>query len=481
MTSHIRSIEDEINHHDGLGLAHLVRSGQVSASELLEAVIARTERVNPQLNAVASRLYEASAQAAETPRPGPFMGVPFAAKEIGAMIAGAPITSGSRSTAGAVAPFDNELVTRVRALGLNIFCTTTSPEMGLNFVTESELHGATRNPWRLELTPGGSSGGASALVAAGVLPLAHANDGGGSIRVPAALCGLFGMKSTRGRSPAGPIMEAFGGMVSDGVVSRSVRDSAGFLDGICAPELGAPYFAPPRERDFLSEVGRDPGRLRIALMRRVPGRQADPECIAAVEDAAALLAALGHDVIEDQPTYDFERVSHAHYRIAAATTGAMVQMMGAMRGVPVGEDELDVLTRIFLRQARVDGAIDYVQAVMTTREVGRQVSEFMQDYDVLLSPAVARLRVPVGELHFTDDTLSLEDIRNTLMDFATFTPVQNATGHPAASVPLFWTADGLPVGIQIAGRFGGEGVLFRLASQLEAARPWFTRRPPVHA
>lgn len=481
MSKHTGSIETELDRQDGLGLGHLVRSGQLSAAELLEAAITRAERVNPQLNGIATRLYEAARS--ELPRlaGGPFHGVPLPVKEMGAMIAGAPTTSGSRATAGAVAPFDNEIVQRFRAMGFNIFCTTTSPELGLNFVTESALHGATRNPWNPELSPGGSSGGSAAMVAAGVAPLAHANDGGGSIRVPASMCGLFGIKATRGRTPAGPLMEVFGGMVSDGAVSRTVRDSAAFLDGISAPELGAPYWAPPKTGSYLAEVGRNPGRLRIAMMRSYPGRAVDPECIAAVEDAAKLLADLGHEVVEDQPTVDFETLSRAHYRIAGATTGAMIEMMGGLRGRPVGEDELDALARIFLAQARADGSIDYAQAVMTTRQVGRQVSEFMERYDVLLSPTVARARVVIGEFDFTDPTVPLEEARNRLMDFATFTPIQNATGHPAASLPLYWTADDLPIGVQIAGRFGDEAGLLRLAAQLETARPWFGRRPTIHA
>ena len=481
MSEHIRSIEGELDRHDGLGLGHLVRSGQVSAAELLDASIARAERLNPQLNFIASPLYETARSQAPRLAGGPFQGVPFPVKEMGAMVAGAPTTSGSRATAGAVAPFDNEIVQRFRAMGLNIFCTTTSPELGLNFVTESVLHGATRNPWNPALSPGGSSGGSAAMVAAGVAPIGHANDGGGSIRVPASMCGLFGVKATRGRTPAGPLMEVFGGMVSDGAVTRTVRDSAAFLDGISAPELGAPYWAPPKTDSYLAEVGRDPGKLRIALMRRYPGRAVDPECVAAVEDAAALLAGLGHEIVEDQPAVDFEAMSRAHYRIAGATTGAMVEMMGGLRGRPVGEDELDALTRIFLAQARGDSAVAYAQAVMTLRQVGRQVAEFMEGYDVLLSPSVARARVEIGEFNFTDPALTLEEARNRLMDFATFTPIQNATGHPAASLPLYWTDDDLPIGVQIAGRFGDEATLFRLAAQIETARPWFRRRPAIHA
>ena len=481
MSQHLQSIEGELDRQDGLGLGELVRTGQISAAELLEAAIARAERLNPRLNFIATRLYETARAATSQIADGPFAGVPLPVKEMGAMIAGAPTTSGSRATAGSVAPFDNEIVQRFRAMGFNLFCTTTSPEMGLNFITESVLHGATRNPWNVELSPGGSSGGSAAAVAAGVAPIAHGNDGGGSIRLPASCCGLFGMKATRGRTPAGPLMEVFGGMVSDGAVSRSVRDSAAFLDGISAPELGAPYWAPPKADSYLAEVGREPGKLRIAFMRGYPGRQVDPECVAAVEDAAELLASLGHEVVEDQPLVDFDTMSRAHYRIAGATTGAMIDMMGVLRGRPVAEGELEALTRIFLTQGRAESAVDYAQAVMTIRQAGRQVAEFMQGYDVLLSPTVARARIRIGELNFTDPGLTLEEARTRLMGFATFTPIQNATGHPAASLPLYWTADDLPIGVQIAGRFGDEATLFRLAAQVEAARPWFQRRPAVHA
>lgn len=482
MNTHIQSIDGEIDRHDALGLAHLVRTRQVSASELLEAVIDRAERLNPQLNFIATRIYDQARAVAAKPRfTGIFAGVPLAVKELGAMVSGVATTCGSRMMAGAVAPFDNEFVIRLRAQGFNLFCTTTAPEMGLNFVTESALHGVTRNPWNPKLTPGGSSGGSAVLVASGVAPIAHANDGGGSIRVPASCCGLFGMKATRARTPTGPVMEVFGGMLSDNAVSRSVRDNAAFLDAISGPEVGSPYWAPPRAGPFLAEVGKDPGRLRIALMRNYPGRPVDPECVAAVEDAAALCASLGHEVIEDQPAIDFETMSRAHYLIAGATTSVMVDMIGGMRGQPVTDEELEVLTHIFVDQARRETAVDYARAVMTIREVGRQFSEFMQGYDVILSPTVALRSVEIGQFYFTDPKVTIEEIRNRLMAFATFTPLQNATGHPAASVPLYWTADDQPIGVQIGGRFGGEDVLFRLAGQLEAARPWCHRRPALHA
>jgi Asp-tRNA(Asn)/Glu-tRNA(Gln) amidotransferase A subunit family amidase len=482
MKTHIQSVEGELDRQDGLGLAQLVRTGQVSAAELLEAVIDRAERLNPELNFIATRIYEEARAVAAQPRfTGAFAGVPLPVKEMGAMIRGVPTTAGSRMMAGAVAPFDNEFVVRLRAQGFNLFCTTTAPEMGLNFVTESALHGVTRNPWNPKLTPGGSSGGSAAMVASGVAPIAHANDGGGSIRVPASCCGLFGMKATRARSPAGPMMEVFGGMISDNAVSRTVRDNAAFLDGIAGPEIGSPYWAPPMSGSYLSEVGKDPGRLRIALMRSYPGRPVDPECVAAVEDAAALCASLGHEVIEDQPAIDFDTMSRAHYLIAAATTGTMIDMVAGMRGQPVADDELEVLTRIFLNQTRRDSAVDHARAMMTIREVGRQFSEFMEGYDVILTPTVARRSIEIGEFYFTDPTATLEEIRAKLMGFATFTPLQNATGHPAASVPLYWTDDDLPIGVQIGGRFGGEDLLFRLAAQLEAARPWFGRRPAIHA
>lgn len=482
MSTNLQSVDVELDRQDGLGLAQLVRSRQLSALELLEAVIARAERLNPQLNFIATRMYDrARATAAEPRFSGAFAGVPLAVKELGAMVQGAPATAGSRLMAGAVAPFNNELVGRLRAQGFNLFCSTTSPELGLHFVTESALHGITRNPWNPALTPGGSSGGSAALVASGVAPIAHANDGGGSTRVPASFCGLFGMKATRARSPAGPMMEVFGGMVSDSAVSRSVRDSAAFLDGISGPEVGSPYWAPPKAGPYLAEVGQDPGRLRIALMRGYPGRPVDPECVAAVEDAARLCEELGHDVVDDQPAIDFDTMSRAHYLIAAAATAAMVEMIAGMRGQAVKEDELEPLTHMFLSEARRTSAVDHARAIMAAREVGRQFSLFMEGYDVLLSPTVARRSVEVGEFQFTDAGGALEDARVRLMSFANLTPLQNVTGHPAASVPLFWAADGHPIGVQIGGRFGREDVLFRLAGQLEAARPWRHRRPIVSA
>jgi len=464
--------------HDGLGLAGLVRQGEVTALELLEAALARVEQHNPQLNAVVTPLYDAArAQIARGLPPGPFQGVPFLVKELVASVVGAATTSASRLYANQMPAADSEIVVRWRRAGLVLAGKTNSPEFGLSPETESLLYGITRNPWRLDLAPGGSSGGAAAAVASGMVPLAHATDGGGSIRIPASCCGLFGLKPTRARITAGPEGgEGLNGLAIQHAVSRSVRDSAALLDAIAGPMPGDPYLAVPPERPYLEEVGRSPGRLRIAYAKTAPtGVPLDPACVAAVEDAARLCEQLGHHVEEAAPDFDAPGLQRGFEMLFAANT--MANIARVTGGAMPGRDLVEPMTYALAELGRTFSAAEYILNLHSLHRQSRRIAGFFERYDIWLTPTLAQTPRPIG--HFD---IGSGDVRAWLAKLATFIPFtypMNITGQPAASVPLYWTADGLPVGCQFAARYGEEGLLLRLCAQLEQARPWFDRRPPL--
>jgi amidase/6-aminohexanoate-cyclic-dimer hydrolase len=465
--------------HDALGLAGLVAKGEVGPQELLDLAFERVQQVNPALNAVIALDHDRASQAIARGLPdGPFRGVPFLLKDLYTDMTGWPLTNGSRLYADYVPDHDSTLVERYQQAGLVIFGRTTSPEFGLTATTESRLHGATRNPWNTEHSAGGSSGGSSAAVAAGVLPMANASDGGGSIRIPASCCGLFGLKPTRGRTPAGPDRgEGWGGMSTVHAVSRSVRDSAALLDATAGPDTGAPYWAEPPSRPFAEEVGADPGRLRIALQTGAfNGAPVHPDCQAAVEDAAKLCESLGHHVEEAQLPIDSEALARATGIIISASVAATVEDRATALGRLATPDDVEPVTWGMAERAKESSAADYVRAIQAVHATGRQVARFLQDYDIILSPTMA---IPPAKL----GVLSLENTSPSLMEAlraATgFTSLFNASGNPAMSVPLAWNGDGLPIGIQFAGRYGDEATLLRLGAQLDAARPWFDRRPQI--
>ena len=463
--------------HDALGLAELVRRGEVDATELLDAAIARSDALHPTLNAVVTRLDDAARAGIAAGLPaGPLRGVPFLVKELVASVAGAATTAASRLFAGNVAAHDSEVVARFRRAGLVIFGKTNSPEFGLSPSTESHLYGVTRNPWRLDRSPGGSSGGSAAAVAAGIVPVAHATDGGGSIRIPASCCGLFGLKPTRARITAGPEGgEGLSGLATQHVVSRSVRDSAALLDATCGPLPGDPYSAPPPSRRYLDEVGADPGVLRIAFARRAPsGVAVATECVAAVDAAARLCESLGHRVEEASPecdwaglTRDFVRVFSANVmaNIARATGGALPE-----RGV------VEPLTHALAERGRALSATEFVLALHNLHRQARAIAGFFERHDAWLTPTLASPPLPIG--WFEIDSPDVDRWIERLTAFLPFTYPFNVTGQPAASIPLHWSDAGLPIGVQFAARYGDEALLFRLAAQLEQARPWFGRRPP---
>ena len=466
--------------YDALGLADLVQRREVSPDELLDAALARTAAVNPAINAVQfPREKKARAEIAGGLPAGPFQGVPWLVKDLYADVAGEPMTNGSRLWKDNVCTIDSELVQRYRRAGLVIFGRTASPELGLTPNTENRVYGSTHNPWKLTHSAGGSSGGASAAVAAGIIPAAHATDGGGSIRIPATCCGLFGLKPTRGRVPMGPLAgEGWGGMSAAHAVTRSVRDSAALLDATAGPDLGAPYWAQPPLRPFLDEVGAATGRLRVAFMNHSwLDVDIDPDCLAAVDDAARLCRELGHEVEEAAPVFDTEALGAATGVVIGTNIAATLNARAAELGIEIGPEDIEAQTEAMRGFGGHMTGERYVGAIRTIHATGRALARFMERYDVLLTPTMACVPFELGRLSLsrTDGNGYATDVRRAIA----FTSLFNATGQPAMSVPLFWNADNLPVGVQFAGRYGDEATLFRLAAQLEEARPWFNRRPPL--
>lgn len=473
------SIDALFDREDGLGLADLVRRREVSPKELLDAAIARVEARNPALNAVVTRMYDAARGAVSAGLPsGPFTGVPYLLKDIGALYAGAVTSAGSRVFADAVADHDSEITARLKRAGLVIFGKTNTPEMGIATSTEPRLFGPTRNPWNLGYSAGGSSGGAAAAVAGGMLPMAHASDGGGSIRIPASCCGLFGLKPTRARNPMGPdVGEGWSGASIAHAITRSVRDSAALLDATSGADVGDPYWAPPPAGPFLAEVGRDPGRLRIALTTTAwNGKPVDPQCADAAQAAARLCEELGHHVEEARPTFDAEALSHASRVIVGANVRNVLDLRGAARGRAVTEDEVERVTWLRVQDAAVFTAADYARSVLVMHRTGRAVARFFTGFDMLLTPTMACTPYPLGVLDMS--TTDIEAFYDALLRSVAFTSLFNSTGQPAMSVPLAWSREGLPIGVQFVAPFGDDARLFRLGAQLESAQPWANRRPP---
>lgn len=468
---------------DAVAQAALVRSGQVSPIELVEAAIERIEAVNPTLNAVITPMYDhAMAQAAWVSTEAPLAGVPFLAKDLVVEIAGVPFHEGSRFLRDHVSGYDSEIARRWRRAGLVILGKTNCPEFGMVPATEPLLSGPTRNPWDITRSTSGSSGGSAAAVAAGMVPMAHGNDAGGSLRYPASACGLFGLKPTRARNPLGPEYgDAFAGWACEHALTRTVRDSAALLDATAGPDLGDPYPAPPVTRPFVAEVGIDPGRLRIAYSARTPeGTPAHPDCLAALDDAVALLADLGHEVVEADLVGLTPEIGRSIGTVYLAMTDWIISYWADRIGRDPTGDELEPLTRVYWDQGRAVSAGQYLQAVEACQRFGRTVARFLAGVDLWLTPTMSTPPLPIGEITSTDDD-PWRALRVGGATVAYAGVVANITGNPAMSVPLFWNADGLPIGVHFLARFGDEATLFRLAGQLEAARPWAGRVPRVWA
>ncbi len=493
---------DEYLQFDGLGLAELVRRGEVSARDLLDVAIARIEADNPRLHALVRPRYEAARREAAAlsgaAATGAFCGVPFLVKDLVATLAGEPTGSGNRALGTVPMAQDSEMVRRWRAAGLVIAGRTATPEFGLTAYTEPEATGPVRNPWSLPHSPGGSSGGSAAAVAARWVPLASGGDGGGSIRIPASCCGVFGLKPTRGRTPTGPAYgELWRGFVAEHVLSLSVRDSAAALDATAGADAGAPYAAPAQARPFLDEVRTEPGRLRIAFTHQpLFGRTVHADCRAALDDAARLLASLGHDVVEAAPPVDKAACEQAFVTVIAAETQAAILALQPLLGRAARAADVEVATWSLSLLGRSFSAGALAAALQTLQLAARRMAPFFAQHDVLLTPTLGTPPARIGSLQPSTGELRLMRVVNALgagwlmrqpaaiqplidktFDYIPFTPLFNITGQPAMSVPLHWNAAGLPIGLQFVGRFGDEATLFRLAGQLEQARPWRERRP----
>jgi Asp-tRNA(Asn)/Glu-tRNA(Gln) amidotransferase A subunit family amidase len=472
----------EYEHFDALGLADLVRRKDVTPGELLEGAIERVEARNPAVNAVVIKLYDYARRAIADGLPdGPFRGVPFLMKDLTAPIAGIPMTRGSRFFADTPpAGADSEHVQRLKRTGLVIFGRTNTCELGLSLTCEPQLYGPTRNPWDLTRISGGSSGGAAAAVGARMLPMAHASDGFGSIRAPAACCGVVGLKPTRGRNTFAPYFgEGIGGLSTEHAVSLTVRDSAALLDATCGPGPGDPYIAPPPTRPYVKEVGASSGKLRIAWTAAAPnGAKVEADALRVLAETVQLCADLGHHVEERDPNVDGAAIVPTFLTLASANAQVLLASHPTA-GRPARGGEVERITWLTAKLGERASAADYLRATQTAHRVGRQMAAFHTQWDVLLTPGLATLPVKLGWIDMTMD--DVDEYWQRVFSFSPFTVWFNITGQPAMMLPIGQSAGGLPVAAQLVGRFGDEAALFRLAAQLEAARPWFGRKPALSA
>ena len=489
---------DEYLSHDGIGLAQLVKKKEVTAVELLETAIQRAEEVNPKINAIINPLYDLGRRMAEAAPEGDFQGVPFLLKDLGAPLAGYPMSHGSQMLRYYVPEQDGNLVKRFKETGVVIFGKTNTPEFGLMGTTEPKFFGPSRNPWNTDHTPGGSSGGSAAAIAAGITPIASAGDGGGSIRIPAACCGLFGIKPSRGRVSLGPDRsEDWDGAVVEHILSRSVRDSAVMLDRVCGPAPGDPYFLPNPEVPYADIMQKEPRPLRVAWSTQSPlGNPVHPDCAGAVEDLAQKLEALGHHVEEASPEIDGAEVAKAYLTIYLGQVGAAIKRFRAIYGDRSLIEGLEEATRIFGVLGNALSATDYVEQRYQWNQFGRVMGHFHETFDLYVTPVLAEPPSPIGTLLPSPmeefglrvveklragrlllrsglvERLSIQSLQKT-----PFTQLGNLTGQPGMSVPLYWSKEGLPVGVQVMAAIGREDLLFGLAGQLERAFPWFDRLP----
>ncbi len=475
------SLADETRWMDAVDQAALVRSGNVSPTELLDAAIQRIETLDPQLNAVVIRWFDHARSVALELPDGPLRGVPFLLKDLWAHYAGQPLTNGCRALANELplSPADTTLVSRFRQAGLSIAGRTNSPEFGSLPTPEPLAWGPTRNPWNLDHSPGGSSGGSAAAVAAGMVPFAHASDGGGSIRIPASCCGLVGLKPSQGRITLGPFRDE-SNLGVELCVSRTVRDTAALLDAVHGPGVGDTVMAPAPQRPYADEVGVDPGRLHIGLLDDHPlGEALHDDCRAAVRAGAALLESLGHHIEHGFPSAlanrDFGRRFSALW---STNMGVAVQRIEAQLGRATTDDDIEPVNRAQVAFARNVSAVDYALALAATVEFRRAVQQWWSDgWDLLLTPTLAEPPAPIGTFANDDSAPMTPMIRAAA--YVPFTPAFNSSGQPAINLPLYWNAAGLPIGVQVVAAYGREDILFRVAAQLEAAQPWAHRHPPV--
>ncbi len=473
--------DTEYQAFDTVGLAELVARREVSPGELLDTAMLRLSQVNPSLNAVVLDLETQAREAISQGLPaGPLRGVPFLLKDITTQMAGVVTSAGSRVFAETVSAEDSALTAAYKRVGLVIFGKTNTPEFALTAITEPELFGTTLNPWNPRLTCGGSSGGAASAVAAGIAPAAQASDGGGSIRIPASCCGLFGLKPSRGRVSMAPQGEGWGGLTCLHALTRSVRDSAVLLDASCVPQPGDPYWLAPPNTPFAEDARRAPRPLRIGLLStNLLGGPLAPPCAEAVRQTAKLCEALGHNVHEVAAPAGMDELVGLGAAVVCTALARNLETEAEHRGWEIGSDEIEPLTRLLYERGKSISAVQYAQAVARLHVISRDIAAWLAGCDVLMLSTLGRLPLPIGALK--GDLGDLTDIIAKFQDFSPNTQLFNVTGQPAMSVPLAWDEDRFPIGVQFVGAMGGEATLFRLAGQLEAAQPWAHRRPPQAA
>ena len=462
--------------YDAIGLAALVKAKKVKPSDIMDAAIARAQTLNPKLNAIVFADYDSACDSAKGKLPkGAFTGVPMLLKDMRANVAGWPTRSGSRYVPATPSKVDSTIVTRFKAAGLIPIGKTNVPEFGILPTTECKLYGPARNPWNLEHSTGGSSGGSAAAVAAGIVPIAHATDGGGSIRIPASACGLVGLKATRGRISQGPEAgDATSGLSMDGVVTKSVRDTAAALDAVCGIDYGDPYFAPPPEGSYLDGIKRKPKRLRIAVSTRMMnGTPHDPEVTAAVKRTAKLCESLGHVVEETDPPIDAGALVGAFSTIWCANVAYQLDMLEQLTGIAPSLQVVEGLTLGLYNMGKAVSAVALTQARQTMMRAGRQMAKWHETHDVWLTATLGRPPMKLGSIDIDETDVQKGFAPN--FGYVPFTSMQNSTGTPGINLPLNWSKSGLPIGVQFTARAGGEMTLLKLAAELEKASPWAHR------
>jgi amidase len=485
--------------YDGLGLAELIQKKEISPTELCETAIQRIEKINPRINAVITPMFkQGRVLANKGEQSGLFVGVPFLLKDLMAAYAGVPLTNGCRALSNYIPDYDSELVKRFRQTGVTILGKTNTPEFGLVAYTEPELHGPTRNPWNPDHTPGGSSGGSAAAVASGMVPLASGGDGGGSIRIPASCCGLYGLKPTRGRTPTGPDYgELWEGATIEHVITRSVRDSAAMLDATCAADFGAPYIIQQPEKPYLQEIEQAPRKLKIAFSTASPlETDVHPEIVKSTLETALMLQKLGHIVEEDTPDVDGKSLAQSYFSMYFGEVAADIDELEQVIGRKAERGDVETLTWTLGLLGRATSAFAFVKAIRQWGRASRIMARFHETYDIYMTPTIAHPPIRVGELKpkpiekaalgfinrfglggLLKRTGILEKLAMENLSKTPFTQLANFTGQPAMSVPLHWTSDGLPCGMHFMAPMNDEVTLLRLARQLEQERPWFDKRP----
>lgn len=466
--------------HDALGLAKLIQQKELTPTELLEITIKKAEQLNPKLNFLSSKFYDyALAQIKENLPKGLFHGVPFLLKDLGASCIGTPLSFGSQLFSQHICAYNDEITNRYKKAGLVFFGRSTACEFGMSFTTESSLHGKTHNPWNVNLTSGGSSGGAAVAVAARVTPMADASDGGGSIRVPASCCGIFGLKPTRARVPVGPMIgEAWNGFATHHVLTLSVRDSAAMLDCIAGPEIGDPYCAPLQPTSYLQSLEQPVRKLKIGFVDSLAsGEKPETAVTAAFEKTVNLLTSLGHELMPVVFPTDMQSMRRSFVVIAAANMLNILELTEQLSGKKITPSQIEPINAAFAEYAKTLTAANYASAVGTIHFHARKIAEWFETFDVLLLPSTAQIAKPLGEL--SGDHNDFKSFNAKQLAFSPYTALANMTGQPAMSVPLFWSDNNIPIGSQFVGRFGDEITLFQLARQLEQAQPWFEKRPSL--